>query len=195
MNEDYLWDKTGSDAEIEGLEDALSVFRYKQIDAPALPAKVLPFKKKETTRSFYKFAYAAAACIAFIAVSLGIMYKFAGDKPQETAQVIPAAQIEPKIETVVTNDDAQAGEKTFTTTPIVSRKAVKAKKYIAAPVLQTKFIASKSKILPAGTLTKEERYAYSQLMLALSITGEKLKLVSDKIEGNQQQNSHESDGR
>ena len=31
-------------------------------------------------------------------------------------------------------------------------------------------------------LTKEETYAYNQLMLALSITGSKLKLVKDKID-------------
>ena len=43
MNEDYLWDKTGEDPEIEKLENALQVFRYKETAPPALPAKALPF--------------------------------------------------------------------------------------------------------------------------------------------------------
>lgn len=32
-------------------------------------------------------------------------------------------------------------------------------------------------------LTKEERYAYDQLMLALSITSSRLKMVQDKVNG------------
>ena len=32
-------------------------------------------------------------------------------------------------------------------------------------------------------LTEEEKYAYGQLMLALSITGSKLKIVKDTING------------
>ena len=39
MNEEYLWNKTGSDAEIEGLENALKAFSYKQTAPPELPAK------------------------------------------------------------------------------------------------------------------------------------------------------------
>ena len=30
MNEEYLWNKTGGDAEIEELENALKAFSYKQ---------------------------------------------------------------------------------------------------------------------------------------------------------------------
>ena len=33
MENDYLWDKTGEDAEIEQLEKTLQVFRYQGIDA------------------------------------------------------------------------------------------------------------------------------------------------------------------
>jgi hypothetical protein len=35
--------------------------------------------------------------------------------------------------------------------------------------------------LAADDLTEEERYAYNQLVLALSITGDKLNLVREKI--------------
>jgi hypothetical protein len=45
-------------------------------------------------------------------------------------------------------------------------------------------IARKTEFVkPAVKLTEEEKYAYNQLMLALSITSSKLKLVEDKIYG------------
>ncbi len=69
MKEDYLWDKTGEDAEIERLENALQTFRCQKNVAPALSAKVLPFRKKPS-RKIFSFAMAAAACIVFAAFSL-----------------------------------------------------------------------------------------------------------------------------
>jgi hypothetical protein len=38
-------------------------------------------------------------------------------------------------------------------------------------------------------LTKEEKYAYDQLMLALSITSSKLKMVKDKVAGVEEKNA------
>jgi hypothetical protein len=38
-------------------------------------------------------------------------------------------------------------------------------------------------VKPDVRLTKEEQYAYNQLMLALSFTSSKLKMVKDKVEG------------
>ena len=43
MKEDYLWDKTGSDPEIEKLENALKAFRYQETAPPELPAKNYSF--------------------------------------------------------------------------------------------------------------------------------------------------------
>jgi len=42
---------------------------------------------------------------------------------------------------------------------------------------------------PAETLTAEEKYAYDQLMLALSITGSTLRIVKDKIDGIEEKNA------
>ncbi len=36
MKEDYLWDKTGENHEIERLENALKMFRYKETAPPSL---------------------------------------------------------------------------------------------------------------------------------------------------------------
>ncbi len=60
MNEDYLWDKIGSDAEVEKLEDALQSLRYRETAAPALPAKILIIKPNPR-RNFFRLGFALAA--------------------------------------------------------------------------------------------------------------------------------------
>src|SRR4028118_1783973 len=93
MKQDYLWDKTGADPEIENLENALAVFRYKETAPPALPAKIIPFKKESPRRSF-RFAYAVAACTAFVMIGLGVWFQFSTN---ETATQESIAQtIEPQ---------------------------------------------------------------------------------------------------
>jgi hypothetical protein len=67
---------------------------------------------------------------------------------------------------------------------ISAPKAVRKNKINPAVVRPTEkkdknIVAKKSDV----QLTKEEQYAYDQLMLALSITSSKLKLVKDKVEG------------
>ncbi len=60
MKEDYLWNKTGNDPEIEKLENALKAFRYQETAPPALPAKIIPFETK-TSRGFFRLAFAFTA--------------------------------------------------------------------------------------------------------------------------------------
>jgi hypothetical protein len=197
--EDYLWDKTGEDPEIERLENALQVFRYKEAAAPEMPAKVLPFtQKKETPRSFFRFAYAAAACIAFVALALGVWFQISNKKidvaatnPAETVAETVAPQTENKVTDeevfVAETDESTTRESNIETAkPTIARKIVKIKK----PIYKNRFVArnTKAKGADADKLTKEEKYAYDQLMLALSITSSKLKLVSDKIENTEKGN-------
>jgi len=185
--EDYLWDKTGEDPEIEKLENALSVFRYKETAPPELPAKVLPFTtKKETPRSFFRFAYAAAACVAFAAVALGVWFQLSNNKI-DVAE-IPVESNAPVIESKIADDViAKDSVETSVAPPkqIAKREVVKVKK----PVYRTKPAPRVVKAQPeTAALTSEEKYAYNQLMLALSITGAKLRLVTDKIEGTEKGN-------
>ena len=194
MKQDYLWDKTGADPEIESLENALAVFRYKEIAPPALPAKIIPFKKESPRRSF-RFAYAIAACTAFLMIGLGVWFQFSTN---ETATQESVAQtIQPQIlETIsdieavenpapiVNNAETSPKTKIESTKRISAPKAVRKNKIIPAVVRPTEkrdgnIVAKKSDV----QLTEEEQYAYSQLMLALSITSSKLKLVKDKVEG------------
>ncbi|HEX8566625.1 MAG TPA: hypothetical protein VF648_13345 [Pyrinomonadaceae bacterium] len=194
MKQDYLWDKTGADPEIESLENALAVFRYKEIAPPALPAKIIPFKKESPRRSF-RFAYAIAACTAFLMIGLGVWFQISTN---ETATQESIAQtIQPQIPEPPPNVEAVENPapivKNAKTSPnitiesagrISAPKVVRKNKAIPAVVRPTE---KKDKNIEAKKsdvqLTKEEQYAYDQLMLALSITSSKLKLVKDKVEG------------
>ncbi len=187
MNEDYLWDKTGEDSEIEGLENALQVFRYRETATPELSAKVLPFRKK-TSRKIFHFAMAAAACMTFVAFGLIVWLQVSNNKTvvgenlaetnvQQSNTVFPdVVTIEKPVSSIV--------EKLQSSKPFFEQKAVKVRQIVSAVNRQkeTKSRVSKN-TKPNVRLTKEEKYAYNQLMLALSITSSKLKMVKDKVEG------------
>ena len=70
MKEDYLWDKSGENAEIQGLENALKAFRFEESAPPVLPQKVFVVEKEEPRRWFrFGFAFAAFAA-ALMVVSI-----------------------------------------------------------------------------------------------------------------------------
>ncbi len=78
----------------------------------------------------------------------------------------------------------------------VGQKVSKVRKVVPVIARQNKTIAKNLKVKkPTVRLSKEEKYAYDQLMLALSITSSKLKLVKDKIEGIEEQTAVLKDGR
>ena len=106
MKEDYLWNKTGSaDPEIERLENALAVFRYVETEPPALPAKIIPFERK-TPGSFFRLAFAFAACAAFVIISLGVWLQFS-NKNFEVAKD-PTKTIAPPIIEKVADETSAA---------------------------------------------------------------------------------------
>ena len=194
MKQDYLWDKTGADPEIENLENALAVFRYKEIAPPALPAKIIPFKKESPRRSF-RFAYAIAACTAFLMIGLGVWFQistseietqenFAQTIQPQIPETIPDIEAVENPAPIANNAETSPKTKIESAKRISAPKAVRKNKIIPAVVRSTEkkdknIVAKKSDV----QLTKEEQYAYDQLMLALSITSSKLKLVKDKVEG------------
>lgn len=196
MKEDYLWDKAGSDAEIERLENALAVFRCRETAAPILPAanQAPPIKAINKSRSIKVFRFAALLAagliVALTAFGAWIQmrrgnFEIKTDLAEKTLRQIEdsANQLSPLVEphklVFNTVDNAvrsappeSAKERKITAAPIV--KALKAparKRDAGAP--------------PKSGLTKEEKYAYDQLMLALTITSEKLKIVKDKAAGNE----------
>jgi len=199
MKEDYLWDKTGEDPEIERLEKALAVFRYQETEPPALPAKIIPFERK-TPRGFFRLTFAFAACAAFVMVSLGVWFQFSSGKI-EVAKDSTETIAPPIVEQIsdakpITKPDDLIVKKVEPPKQSVERNVVKIKKPVPAIVYQNKTTARTVEVKkPTVTLTKEEKYAYDQLMLALSVTSSTFKKVKDKVEGVEGQNAVRGGGR
>lgn len=187
MNEDYLWNKTGNDAEIENLESLLSQFRYQETSAPnILPEKVSEIEQSPK-RPFFSlsFAFSFASSVAFIMILLGVWFQFSIKSPEKIGDLSKSITPEIKIvlpveqeKEVLPEDFSRNSEK------IEKPTFIKAKSSEPKNAAQkTFFIKKKGEKPKAETLelTEEEKFAYDQLMLALSITSSKLKMVKDKI--------------
>lgn len=181
MNNDYLWDKTGDDAEIKGLENLLSSLKYQPTAPPVPPVAV---EIKSATFPWWKFslAFAVPACV-LIAVLAG--FWMTGPAPQlravnERKEAPPA--------NILQDQAVQNSSKTEESEPEVAKNTLPkivttlfspgSKKKTKIDAVQAKYRKRQPRF---DTLTSEERFAYDQLKLALSITGSKLKVVSDTI--------------
>ncbi len=186
MNEDYLWDKTGSDPEIEKFENALRLFAHRETAPPVLPAKtakVVSFPVRPAARVL-RYAVAAAACLVLLAVSFGIWMQFAAyDRDDEIVAAVRQDDTDvPKNSAVKSGDEPRinTGKDVSPEAKIIPA----AERKIVLPIAHKNIARTKSSRLPAVAvkLTEEEEYAYGQLKLALSITGSKLKLIRDKVD-------------
>ena len=180
MNDEYLWNKKGSDAEIEGLEKAVRVFRYEPTTPPELPAKSLVLTR-EPRRNFVRFGLAFASA-AVVIVSI-VWFMIPNRNTTVTHDSVKA--VEPQLATVPQADAPPAARvelstQKVTTAPIKARQIVRR----AAKPLNTIAVKVRDKNPPVK-LTDEEKYAYGQLMLALSITESKLKIVTDAVSGSE----------
>src|SRR4028118_2259390 len=101
MNENYLWDKTGADAEIEDLENALQAFRYQETAAPRLPVKVVPVRNIEHRRRV-QFAFAVAACLIFAVVFTGALFQISNNQTATETNLVQTNASE--IEVAGSND-------------------------------------------------------------------------------------------
>jgi len=187
MKEGYLWDKTGEDPEIQRLENALQVFRFRETAPPALPAKIIPFEKK-TPRKFFRLAFAFAVCAAFVVVSLGVWLQISSEEIEvakdSTETTAPLVSKKVSDEIADEKPDNLIVKKVEAPKQSAEQKIVMVRKLVPAIVRQNKTIAQNVQVKkPTVKLTKDEKYAYDQLMLALSITSSKLKLVEEKIYG------------
>lgn len=187
MNEDYLWDKSGDDPEIERLENTLAVFRYRETEAP-VPQMAKPVTVVETaSRWKFYFAYAFAA-LAIVVILAGMWIRISsgpGGSEKRVASVAPArVNSETRDGPRVTADHVVPIDRVQPVSRRSSPLRISAKRTAALTHRRSRTSPERSQD-PNGTaaLTKEERYAYEQLMLALSITGSKLKIVKDTING------------
>jgi len=178
MKEDYLWDKTGSDESVEKLENALRIFSHDNDAAFAVPVIATAPQKWSLFKGFRPLLFAPAS-VVIAAIAWGAWMQasritgpsdvgFASVSPIES----PAAPVIDKFEPAVEPPPAPA--------PQIIKAAYRPrlKKRTERTVLRT--IPAEG---PKPEFTKEEIYAYDQLVLALSITSDKLGQVREKAIG------------
>ena len=181
MNDEYLWQKTGEDPEIERLEKALAVFRYR--DAVPAAAVTIVADKPAAERAWrwrlsFGFAFASFAAIVILTM---VWLETSPEGDANIGDVVfvqsptDAQVFAPIVEPGPTPAQAAPGGHPRNTRGKINRTRAAAYR---RPI--KKHAAPKDSI---AALTKEERHAYEQLMLALSITGSKLKIVQDTING------------
>lgn len=168
--DDYLWNKTGSDPEIERIEAALKSLAYRPTAPPVLPAKQLVFTAPRRSIFRLSFSFAAVALVA-----LGSVWFLLRNEQPATQQ----AAVKTMPEVPVTAVRTEAVAPAVSVSPKVSPVNKPRPRVNAKPRQQ----ASNAIRPQTLVLTKEEADAYRQLMTALSITSTNLKIVKDKIDG------------
>ena len=175
MNDEYLWQKTGEDEELMRLESALASFRYRQTDPPEFAATL----RAVTTKNPRWRAMLAIPAFA-AALAVGVLWLQGGKSDDEVTFVHhpEVGQIE-----LPRSEEPLAPAVTPEPLPVHrNRKNTRAEAVIDR---------RKSTAKPQGrkeaepALTKEELYAYEQLMLALSISSSSLNIVRDTINGSE----------
>lgn len=211
MKEDYLWDKTGRDPEIESLEKTLSVFRQKD---PAPPPFLAPVPEKAVVNSplprIVTAPFALAGGLAGLLLLGMIWFQIFHTGPQRPAELadtsagqdlslagdpvrkVALQKTSPRIAApppVAVPDTAVIPARIKRNKPPRSRRTLPApapKKALAKRYARSKTAVKRAKPKiqnQSPDLTPEEKHAYRQLLLALTITSEKLNLVRDKVRG------------
>lgn len=186
MKDDYLWDRSGDDAEIKRLEEMLAVFRYTEAAAPIFSEAKAPRKGLSAWRPAFAPAFGAGLAVAAV-VAAGLWFWQSDNSPEPETNLMavgnpPEVQKEP-----ASNERERKRE-------VLSRYSSDAR---VRGLKETEPHRAVHKVSQRGTkmlnqigrraetvkLTREERSAYDQVLLALSITGSKLKIVQDKVNG------------
>lgn len=179
MKDDYLWNKTGNDSEIEKLENTLRIFRFEESEPPQIQATVLDFKQKSPRKVFPVFRLLAASLIIafFSAGSWFVLTNIENESANRQIEDFPVQNVKnenPEIYVLPT--DEQNEKEIFKTN--FKKQKIESQKTVYKPKIKTKKINNKELVIK---LTQEEKEAYEKLMLALSITSSKLKIVKDKV--------------
>lgn len=183
MSEDYLWDKTGSDPEIERLETVLRKLAYKEKEPPPLPAKVLTLPAVRPSW-FHGLRLAfALACVAVLSLGLATLVFLQKRTSLDQIATVASPQDSTTPPPAIENKEPKIGPAIVS--PSVTRRDFVPVRQIAAPrkSVAIKTVHKEVQRKPEVKFTNEELYAYNQLMLALSITSSKLKIVNDKVNG------------
>lgn len=169
--DEYLWNKIGSDPDIEQIEASLRTLAYRPTAPPVLPAKQFGFAVPR--RSFFRFSVSFAAA-ALALTAFGTAWILLRIEPNADQQAGIKVTLQPAVEPIRT----EAAAPIFAESPKFS-SPIKTKRR-PDPPRPTRSNAIRPQTL---VLTKEEADAYRQLMTALTITSTNLKIVKDKLDG------------
>ena len=133
-------------------------------------------------------------------VSLSVLFQFSGKKIEvakvSTETIAPQAVEKVLDQAPVKNTDDFIVERGKSLKQPAERKIIKVSKVVQPVARQNKLIAQNGEVKkPTVILTKEEKFAYDQLMLALSVTSSTFKKVKDKVEGVEEKNAVRKSGR
>lgn len=184
MKEDYLLDKTGEDEEIRQLEDTLAVFRYQPATPPHMPFK---FQSTPAPVSIWRavgfrlaLAFSAVAVVATLTwttVQKGVPVQQGVENAFVTMPTVP----EPAAE-VREGDIGLSIQAAHNFPDDITQVRPDRKNRMAAKTLKAaKRTAVRKSERPF--LTAEEKHAYDEVRRALSISGEKLRIIKDTIDG------------
>jgi hypothetical protein len=180
MNEEYLWSKKGSDPEIEKLEGLLSRYRLEPISASVFVPQIAEAQERSVAKRFGWFVGIASPSFALTLFA----FWFFSTSPSGTLQVRSFAnndQIGILRSGPMDSSPVKVSEKEVSTSSPAALPKPKAT-LVKTVYRSRRPKTDRSQTLTAQTLTREEKYAYDRLMLALSITGTKLKVVQDTID-------------
>ena len=182
MSDEYLFDKQGTDGEIERLEKMLSAYRLEP-NVPKLP-NLAPGETSNRRFGWFRLGYAFAFASLVVVLAAGVItIQFPGGPNKEVTSISPVEipEIERPFIAPSATDRAAINGPAVNGNSAVDMK--KAKKPVLI-VLRRFRRPTANNLIAAKTprLTKEEKYAYDQLKVALWITGSKLKVVQDTID-------------
>lgn len=194
MSEDYLWNKSGSDDEIEHLERLLSEFRADVSAVPVMPTVGTVTDRVSAVSGWLGIVawlreprFALGAVLPIVALLVLVWFQM---KPAVRPVGIDAVADSAAVPEVVALPE---GDRVLTVTPpaavngtVVPAVSRQRNNFAHLPGSVRRRVSPR-RIVPAESrndeFSAEERRAYDQLILALSVTGAKLKIVSDAVQG------------
>ena len=182
MSDEYLFEKQGSDGEIEKLESLLSVYRIEPV-VPKLPTAVLD-KTLNGRFGWFKFSYGFAfATLVLIFAAAVTTLQFLDRSAREVTSISPVETPEIDRPFVAPSNADQAAIDRPTTINETTAEIKNLTRPMPVALHRSRKPAVNNVVaVKTPRLTKEEKYAYDQLKVALWITGSKLKVVQDTID-------------
>jgi hypothetical protein len=180
MNTKYLWDKEGNDDEIERLESALSGYRFQADAVPGLRQTEVAVPARRFGWFQFSLAAGLAAAMLLIAATAFVVDQYRTPKPNDVA--VKTNDEQPLIAPDTTAPPPKVDQ--YYIDPLNPEDKRKIDRHYIPPVVKPiRKVAPPpdNNIARNKKLTKDERYAYDQLLVALWLTGSKLKVVQDTI--------------